>query len=49
MQDLLVVETKAGSVLLPFVKSIVTSVSDGEIIVNPPGGMFVSQVDSASQ
>ncbi len=41
-QDLLVVETDAGEVLVPFVKAIVTAVDleAGTITVDPPGGLF---------
>lgn len=41
-QDLLVVETPSGEVLVPFVKAIVTSVDldAGTVTVDPPGGLF---------
>jgi 16S rRNA processing protein RimM len=41
-QDLLVVETPSGEVLVPFVKAIVTAVdiAAGTVLVDPPGGLF---------
>ncbi|MBO9577821.1 MAG: ribosome maturation factor RimM [Microbacteriaceae bacterium] len=41
-QDLLVVDTERGEVLVPFVKAIVTAVDvpGGTLTVDPPGGLF---------
>lgn len=41
-QDLLVVDTGDGEVLVPFVKAIVTAVDveGGTVTVDPPGGLF---------
>jgi len=44
-QDLLVVETADGEVLVPFVKAIVTEVDTdrGFVTVDPPGGLFEAE------
>jgi len=44
-QDLLVVETADGEVLVPFVKAIVTEVDidRGFVTVDPPGGLFEAE------
>jgi 16S rRNA processing protein RimM len=41
-QDLLIIKTEAGEVLLPFVKAFVpkVDVSSGIIEITPPGGLF---------
>ena len=41
-QDLLVVETPAGEVLLPFVAAFVpqVDVAGGSVTITPPGGLF---------
>lgn len=46
-QDLLVVETPSGEVLVPFVKAIVTAVDleSGVVTVDPPGGLFEDATD----
>ena len=47
-QDLLVVKTPTGDVLVPFVKEIVpeVNVSEGFIVVTPPAGLFETLEDS---
>lgn len=49
-QDLLLVKTSAGDVLVPFVSAIVPEVNIGAgyIAVTPPSGLFESLDDSAS-
>jgi len=49
-QDLLTVSTANGDVLVPFVKSIVTSVDieAGEMVVEPPLGLFEEIADDTS-
>lgn len=41
-QDLIVVDTESGDVLVPFVKAIVPTVDTaaGRVIMTPPGGLF---------
>lgn len=48
-QDLLVVETESGEVLVPFVKAIVTAVDleTGVVTVDPPLGLFEEQTDAS--
>ena len=47
-QDLLVVDTASGEVLVPFVKAIVTAVDvkAGTATVDPPGGLFEDLPDA---
>jgi 16S rRNA processing protein RimM len=46
-QDLLVISTPNGDVMLPFVKALVPSVDleKGVVTITPPGGLFEEIID----